>query len=57
MKILEVPAERNARQKYIDQKLKEGYNLIFRPYKRDKNGKLKYARQYGHKVWPMLVKA
>ena len=50
MKILEVPAERNARQKYIEQKLKEGY-------KRDKNGKLKYARQYGHKVWPMLVKA
>lgn len=29
--------------------------LIFRPYKRDKDGKIMYARAYGYKAWPIWV--
>ena len=33
----------------------EGKILIFRPYRRDKSGKIIYARSYGFKVFPMWV--
>lgn len=33
----------------------DGKVLIFRPYRRDKSGKLVYARNYGFKVFPMWV--
>jgi len=33
----------------------EGKVLIFRPYRRDKNGKLIIARNYGLKAFPMWV--
>ena len=56
MNLLDIPAEINNQQKFIKEKIKEGYHLIFRPYKKDKNGKIRYARNYGHKAWPMLVK-
>jgi len=33
-----------------------GYRLIFRPYIRLKDGTVLWARQYGLKAWPILIK-
>jgi len=33
-----------------------GYRLIFRPYIRLKDGTILWARQYGYRAWPILVK-
>lgn len=35
----------------------EGYVLIFRPYRDLKNGKRIYAKTYGYRAFPMVVKA
>lgn len=35
----------------------EGYVLIFRPYKTLKNGTRIYAKTFGFRAFPMLVKA
>lgn len=33
-----------------------GYKLIFRPYRKDKDGKVIWAKAYGLKAWPIWVK-
>jgi hypothetical protein len=35
----------------------KGYRLIFRAWYTTKSGKRVYARDYGHKAWPLLVRA
>lgn len=35
----------------------EGYVLIFRPYRDLKSGKRIYAKMYGYRAFPMIVKA
>lgn len=35
----------------------EGYVLIFRPYRDLKSGKRIYAKTYGYRAFPMVVKA
>lgn len=30
--------------------------LVFRPWRRDKSGRILWARNYGLKAWPMWVK-
>lgn len=35
----------------------DGYVLIFRPYRDLKNGKRIYAKTYGLRAFPMVVKA
>lgn len=35
----------------------DGYVLIFRPYRDLKNGRRIYAKTYGFRVFPMIVKA
>ena len=35
----------------------EGYVLIFRPYRDLKSGKRIYAKTYGFRAFPMLIKA
>jgi len=32
-----------------------GYRLIFRPYRRNAQGQLEYARSYGLRAWPILI--
>lgn len=34
----------------------EGYKLVFRPYTTLKNGKRVFAKQYGIRAFPMIVK-
>ncbi len=34
----------------------EGYHLIFRPYRRLKDGTILWAKAYGIRAWPILVK-
>ena len=33
-----------------------GMKLIFRPWRRDKNGKIMWAKTYGLRAWPLIVK-
>lgn len=35
----------------------EGYVLVFRPWRTLKNGKRIYAKTYGFRAFPMLMKA
>lgn len=35
----------------------DGYVLIFRPYRDLKSGKRIYAKTYGYRAFPMLIKA
>ena len=37
--------------------LPDGFVLIFRPYRDLKNGKRIYAKTYGYRAFPMVVKA
>jgi hypothetical protein len=36
--------------------LPEGYELIFRPYRDLKSGKRIYAKTYGFRAFPMVIK-
>jgi hypothetical protein len=33
-----------------------GYRLIFRAWKTDRNGNRMYAKDYGLKAWPLLIR-
>lgn len=46
-----------AKQLKLPLPLPEGYTVIFRPYRDLKNGKRIYAKTYGFKAFPMIVKA
>lgn len=35
----------------------QGYVLVFRPYRALKNGKRIYAKTYGLRAFPMLIKS
>ena len=45
-----------AKQLRLALPIPEGYVLIFRPYRDLKNGKRIYAKTYGYRAFPMLVK-
>lgn len=46
-----------AKQKSLDLPIPDGMKLIFRPYRRLKDGTILWARQCGCRAFPMLVKA
>lgn len=45
-----------AKQLKFDFPLPEGFQLIFRPFRKTKSGKVIYAKQFGFRAFPMLVK-
>ncbi|MGN6728236.1 MAG: hypothetical protein ACTHJG_00160 [Rhodanobacteraceae bacterium] len=45
------------KQEQLPLPIPEGYVLVFRPYRTLKNGKRIYAKTYGKRAFPMLVKA
>lgn len=45
------------KQLSLDLPIPDGMKLVFRPWRRTKDGKILWAKQYGLRAWPMLVRA
>lgn len=45
-----------AKGKRESESKREGYVLIFRPWYKNKDGKIIHAKQFGKKVFPMWIK-
>lgn len=46
-----------AKQLKLPLEIPDGMKLVFRPWRKLPNGKVLWAKHYGLRAWPMVVKA